>query len=139
MYGIECSAIANQAKQIVQDNGFTEQVTIIKGKVEEITLPVDKVDIIVSEWMGYFLFYESMLDTVIYARCACVCVCAPPCTAVGPHVPAAPTTPAALPLLRPRVACPSCILRPCSHQLPAASPGTSGWPRAASCCLMAPH
>ncbi len=32
------------------------------------TLPVDKVDIIISEWMGYFLFYESMLDTVIYAR-----------------------------------------------------------------------
>jgi hypothetical protein len=37
-------------------------------QVEEITLPVDKVDIIVSEWMGYFLFYESMLDTVLYAR-----------------------------------------------------------------------
>lgn len=30
---------------------------------------MDKVDVIVSEWMGYFLFYESMLDTVIYARC----------------------------------------------------------------------
>lgn len=29
---------------------------------------MDKVDIIVSEWMGYFLLYESMLDTVIYAR-----------------------------------------------------------------------
>ncbi len=27
-----------------------------------------QVDIIVSEWMGYFLLYESMLDTVIYAR-----------------------------------------------------------------------
>ena len=27
-----------------------------------------KVDIIISEWMGYCLFYESMLNTVIYAR-----------------------------------------------------------------------
>jgi hypothetical protein len=26
------------------------------------------VDIIISEWMGYFLFYESMLDTVLVAR-----------------------------------------------------------------------
>ena len=43
-------------------------VTLIKGKVEEIDLPVDKVDVIVSEWMGYCLFYESMLDTVIHAR-----------------------------------------------------------------------
>ena len=38
------------------------------GKVEEVTLPVDKVDILISEWMGYFLFYESMLDTVLWAR-----------------------------------------------------------------------
>lgn len=43
-------------------------VTIIKGKVEEVELPVEKVDIIISEWMGYCLFYESMLNTVIYAR-----------------------------------------------------------------------
>lgn len=27
-----------------------------------------QVDVIISEWMGYFLMYESMLDTVIYAR-----------------------------------------------------------------------
>ena len=25
-------------------------------------------DIIVSEWMGYALLYESMLDSVLYAR-----------------------------------------------------------------------
>lgn len=43
-------------------------MTIIKGKVEEVELPVDRVDIIISEWMGYCLFYESMLNTVIYAR-----------------------------------------------------------------------
>lgn len=43
-------------------------VTIIKGKVEEVELPVESVDIIISEWMGYCLFYESMLNTVIYAR-----------------------------------------------------------------------
>ena len=36
--------------------------------MEEIELPVKEVDVIVSEWMGYCLFYESMLDTVIYAR-----------------------------------------------------------------------
>lgn len=31
-------------------------------------MPVDKVDIIISEWMGYCLLYESMLNTVLYAR-----------------------------------------------------------------------
>eukprot|EP00003_Mantamonas_plastica_P030339 TRINITY_DN7482_c0_g1_i1.p1 TRINITY_DN7482_c0_g1~~TRINITY_DN7482_c0_g1_i1.p1 ORF type:complete len:345 (-),score=116.48 TRINITY_DN7482_c0_g1_i1:76-1110(-) len=68
VYGIECSRIANQAKEIIRANGFEDNVTIIQGKVEEINLPVDKVDIIISEWMGYFLLYESMLDTVLFAR-----------------------------------------------------------------------
>jgi len=36
--------------------------------MEEVELPVEKVDIIISEWMGYFLLYESMLDTVLVAR-----------------------------------------------------------------------
>lgn len=43
-------------------------ITIFKGKVEETELPVEQVDIIISEWMGYCLFYESMLNTVIFAR-----------------------------------------------------------------------
>eukprot|EP00899_Mesostigma_viride_P023083 jgi/Mesvir1/395/Mv11286-RA.1 len=68
VYGIECSDIADQAKTIVKDNGYDDRVTIVKGKLEEVELPVDKVDVIVSEWMGYFLFYESMLDTVLVAR-----------------------------------------------------------------------
>ena len=25
-------------------------------------------DVIVSEWMGYFLLFEGMLDSVLYAR-----------------------------------------------------------------------
>ena len=36
--------------------------------MEDVTLPVPHVDVIISEWMGYFLLYESMLDTVLYAR-----------------------------------------------------------------------
>lgn len=68
MYGVDCAEIANNARQIVSDNGWGEKITIIKGLVEDIDLPVRKVDIIISEWMGYFLLYESMLDSVIYAR-----------------------------------------------------------------------
>ncbi|KAI8108625.1 hypothetical protein M9434_006648 [Picochlorum sp. BPE23] len=67
VYGIDMSAIADSAKEIVRNNGYEDRVTIIKGKMEDVSLP-EKVDIIISEWMGYFLLYESMLDTVIYAR-----------------------------------------------------------------------
>jgi protein arginine N-methyltransferase 1 len=41
---------------------------LVKGKLEEAELPIQQFDIIVSEWMGYFLLYESMLDTVLLAR-----------------------------------------------------------------------
>jgi len=68
VFGIDCSSIIDQAKVIVQKNGFASQIELIKGKVEEVELPVQKVDIICSEWMGYFLLYESMLDTVLFAR-----------------------------------------------------------------------
>jgi len=66
--GIENAHIADKAKIIVKQNNCDDVIEIIKGKVEEVELPVDGVDIIVSEWMGYFLLYESMLDTVIFAR-----------------------------------------------------------------------
>jgi len=68
VYGVDCSDIVDKAKEIIRENGLQDAITIIKGKAEEVVLPVEKVDIIISEWMGYFLFYESMLDTVLYAR-----------------------------------------------------------------------
>ncbi|XP_043810938.1 protein arginine N-methyltransferase 1.1-like [Manihot esculenta] len=68
VYAVECSDMADMAKEIVESNGFSEVVTVLKGEIEEIELPVAKVDIIISEWMGYFLLYENMLNTVLYAR-----------------------------------------------------------------------
>ena len=65
------STIALHARQVVEDNGLQGVVTILHGKVEEVELPVSKVDIIISEWMGYCLYYNSMLDTVLYARVSC--------------------------------------------------------------------
>jgi protein arginine N-methyltransferase 1 len=62
------STIIDKAKEIVECNGMSDKITLLQGKMEEVKLPFDKVDIIISEWMGYFLLYESMLDTVLYAR-----------------------------------------------------------------------
>lgn len=62
------STIIEKAKEIVKVNGMESQITLLQGKMEDVQLPFPKVDIILSEWMGYFLLYESMLDTVLYAR-----------------------------------------------------------------------
>ncbi|XP_052708946.1 protein arginine N-methyltransferase 3-like [Crassostrea angulata] len=66
--GVDQSEIVYQAMDIVRENGLDDVVTLLKGRIEDVELPVDKVDIIISEWMGYFLLFESMLDSVLYAR-----------------------------------------------------------------------
>ncbi|KAL7532662.1 hypothetical protein ACHAXR_004770 [Thalassiosira sp. AJA248-18] len=72
---VDNSDILNQAKEIVKLNGFEEVVTCVRGKIETLIetngLPLSKgetVDIIVSEWMGYALFFETMLPSVMAAR-----------------------------------------------------------------------
>jgi len=68
VFGIENSGIIEQAQKIIELNGFKDVITLIRGKVEEVQLPVPQVDVIISEWMGYCLFYENMLKTVLVAR-----------------------------------------------------------------------
>lgn len=68
---IDCSNIVDSAKKIIEENNMAHKIIVIKSKIEDLqALPngLKEVDIIISEWMGYCLFYESMLDTVIYAR-----------------------------------------------------------------------
>jgi len=58
-------------KKIVKLNKKDNIIHVIKNKCEDINeLPegIKEVDIIISEWMGYFLLYESMLDTILFAR-----------------------------------------------------------------------
>jgi len=66
--GIDMSNIIDQAQKIIGANGFSNTITLVKGKLEDTELPIKEFDIIISEWMGYFLLYESMLDTVLLAR-----------------------------------------------------------------------
>ncbi|MCJ1224960.1 hypothetical protein MMC12_001607 [Toensbergia leucococca] len=65
---VDNSDIINKARENVFENGFTKTITCLRGKIEEVSLPVPKFDIIISEWMGYCLLYEAMLDSVLWAR-----------------------------------------------------------------------
>lgn len=64
---VDQSDIIYQAMDIVRRNKI-DNIKFVKGRLEDSELPVEKVDIIVSEWMGYFLLFEGMMDSVIYAR-----------------------------------------------------------------------
>lgn len=67
VYAVDQSEIIYQAMEIAQTNKFSN-IKFVKGRLEDVEFPADKVDVIVSEWMGYLLLFEGMLDSVIYAR-----------------------------------------------------------------------
>ncbi|EPS67551.1 hypothetical protein M569_07221, partial [Genlisea aurea] len=67
VYAIDASNIAVQAMEVIRVNNLSEIVVVLHGRVEDVEIS-EKVDVIVSEWMGYMLFYESMLESVIVAR-----------------------------------------------------------------------
>ncbi|KAL2228961.1 UNVERIFIED_CONTAM: Protein arginine N-methyltransferase PRMT10 [Sesamum indicum] len=67
VYAVEATKMAEHALELVKANKLQNVVEVIEGSMEDVTLP-EKVDVIISEWMGYFLLRESMLDSVICAR-----------------------------------------------------------------------
>ncbi|KAL1506743.1 hypothetical protein ABEB36_006048 [Hypothenemus hampei] len=66
--GVDQSEIVYKAMDVVRENSLQDKIQLIKGQLEKTSLPFENVDIIVSEWMGYFLLFEGMLDSVIHAR-----------------------------------------------------------------------
>ncbi|CAL8467117.1 g6653 [Coccomyxa elongata] len=65
--------MAEHAHSIVAENRLDSAsggpITVVSARMEDIaSLPVAQVDVIVSEWMGYALFFECMLDSVVLAR-----------------------------------------------------------------------
>ncbi|CAA0811558.1 Probable protein arginine N-methyltransferase 6 [Striga hermonthica] len=67
VYAVDASDIAVQANEVIKANNLSETIIVLHGRVEDVEIE-EKVDVIVSEWMGYMLLYESMLGSVITAR-----------------------------------------------------------------------
>ncbi|SPO30906.1 related to hnRNP arginine N-methyltransferase [Ustilago trichophora] len=69
---IDASAIVERARANVEANNLGHIVKVHKGKLEDLHSDLQqyegKIDILVSEWMGYFLLYENMLPSVLVAR-----------------------------------------------------------------------
>ncbi|TVU16571.1 hypothetical protein EJB05_40142 [Eragrostis curvula] len=67
VYAVDASEIAIQAREIVKANNLSDKIVVVHGRVEDVDVE-EKVDVIISEWMGYMLLYESMLPSVLFAR-----------------------------------------------------------------------
>jgi predicted RNA methylase len=67
VYAVERSAIAEVARRMVERNHQGAVIEVIQSDLEDLALP-EKVDVIVSEWMGGFGVDENMLSPVVMAR-----------------------------------------------------------------------
>ena len=70
VYAVDASGITRHTRRLVKENGFEDVIEVITARMEDVTakdIP-EPVDCVVSEWMGYALFFESMLPSVVHAR-----------------------------------------------------------------------
>ncbi|EOD23765.1 hypothetical protein EMIHUDRAFT_116225 [Emiliania huxleyi CCMP1516] len=56
VYAVEASGVGAHIQTMVEAHGLADTVTVLRERVEQ-------VDVIVSEWMGYFLLRESMVES----------------------------------------------------------------------------
>jgi protein arginine N-methyltransferase 1 len=65
VFAVDSPQMIRTAAEIASENNI-KNITFIEGKVEEISLPI--VDIIIFDWMGYFLINNAKLESLVYAR-----------------------------------------------------------------------
>ncbi len=67
VHAAEASAMIELAERIAEANGLDRRIRFHQGPVE--ALELDRpVDVLVSEWMGYFALAECMFESVLTAR-----------------------------------------------------------------------
>ena len=67
VYAVEETTIAVLAQELAAANGLADVVEVIQSDIVDVALP-ERVDVIVSEWLGGFGIDEGMLVPVIVAR-----------------------------------------------------------------------
>ena len=53
-----------QLGEVVKLNNYADVIQVLHCRAEDVKID-EKVDIIVSEWMGFYLLHESMLESVL--------------------------------------------------------------------------
>lgn len=56
VFAVDASKVAFKAMRNVKENGLNDIIEVIHSKIEDLDgEKIGKVDVIISEWMGYFL------------------------------------------------------------------------------------
>ncbi len=67
VYAVEETLMALEARELVARNGLAGRIEVLHSPIEDL-VSSEKVDVIVSEWLGGFAIDENMLPPVLLAR-----------------------------------------------------------------------
>ena len=67
VYAVEASNISKYAIKLVESSPYKNRIIVVPGKIEEVVIP-EKVDILISEPMGYMLYNERMIESYVHAK-----------------------------------------------------------------------
>ncbi|XP_033842280.1 protein arginine N-methyltransferase 2 [Periophthalmus magnuspinnatus] len=67
VYAVEASPIVEYTRRLVRQNDCEDVVCVLQGRAEQVQLP-QRVDVLLSEWMGNCLLFEFMVEAVLLAR-----------------------------------------------------------------------
>jgi type I protein arginine methyltransferase len=67
VYAVEGTQSADYATRLIAANGFADRIEVVRARLNELTLP-QKVDVVISEPWGFFLFHERMVEAFLIAR-----------------------------------------------------------------------
>jgi 2-polyprenyl-3-methyl-5-hydroxy-6-metoxy-1,4-benzoquinol methylase len=68
--GVDKADVGSFMTKILDEYGVKDKVKFINKTIEDLAMEGSRqqFDVIVSEWMGYFLLFENMVHSVIIAR-----------------------------------------------------------------------
>ncbi len=72
VYAIEQASIADEAQIAFSGRKEKNKMMLFRGRAEDFSLGRTRVDLLVSEWMAYFLKLEEMLPSDIAVRDSCL-------------------------------------------------------------------
>lgn len=67
VYAVEGTRSADYAERLIAANGYADRVEVVRARLDELELP-ERVDVVISEPWGFFLFHERMVEAFVLAR-----------------------------------------------------------------------
>jgi type I protein arginine methyltransferase len=67
VYACEGTPSSDYARALIEANHFEDRVEVVRSRLDLLELP-EKVDVIISEPWGFFLFHERMVEAFLIAR-----------------------------------------------------------------------